>query len=365
MNDIIYTNAVGNYIKRHFCLILQYHPCKHLTVLPRRVLKHTLAWCALILYEVKISLVLKSSATIATYAFYYILEICIFYFHANYVMSRFPIREWKIRSWFLLIYPTLLEIIGYVTISLLFMLWHRGISLNEFDKIETITVLILIWRICCIICVSTAYRLVKSEIASLKSRAVLEANLLRTENAYLRAQINPHLLFNTLNFIYFSVQVDTEKAAEAIALLSGIMQYAVEQTGEDGKVPLSLELEQIRKYIRLNQLRKEGKIPITAMISEDCNESLRIPPLILLTFIENLFKHGDLHQPCSIDITCTGNTLRFQTKNRKKIKLRLPQSNIGMQNAATRLKSYYKEDKHQLAIHEDDTYYTLKLTIHL
>jgi LytS/YehU family sensor histidine kinase len=121
----------------------------------------------------------------------------------------------------------------------------------------------------------------------------LEKALLATENAYLKSQINPHFLLNTLNFLYNSVSKLSEKIADSVMTLSDIMRYALTNADEDGKVKLESEIEHISNFIKLNQARFNQRLCIELLMEGD-PEGLRIIPLVLITLAENVFKYGDL-----------------------------------------------------------------------
>jgi two-component system LytT family sensor kinase len=111
----------------------------------------------------------------------------------------------------------------------------------------------------------------------------------QTELSFLRSQVNPHFLFNNLNNIYALVYEQSSQALPAIAGLSELLRYMLYNTSET--VLLSTELNYIEKYIELQQLRFERPSLISA--NQNCSdENSKIPPLLLIPFIENAFKHG-------------------------------------------------------------------------
>jgi len=119
-----------------------------------------------------------------------------------------------------------------------------------------------------------------------------EKEKLRAELSYLKAQINPHFLFNTLNSIYALTIERSDKAPDAVTRLSDMMRYVL---GESGKEMVSLrqELDYIRNYIALQEFRFGSAVRLSYHIDEaGADPSLRIAPLILIPFIENAFKHG-------------------------------------------------------------------------
>ena len=131
--------------------------------------------------------------------------------------------------------------------------------------------------------------------------AILERENLEQQLEYLRYQINPHFFMNTLNNIHALVDIDPEQAKETIVELSKMMRYVLYE-GNKQCVPLGSELSFIRHYVSLMQLRYTDKVRITLDLPAEVPE-LQVPPLLLITFIENAFKHGVSYQkPSFIDI---------------------------------------------------------------
>ena len=197
-----------------------------------------------------------------------------------------------------------------------------------------------------------------------KRSAELERNLFKAKNAYLTSQINPHLLFNTLNFIYSNLYDVSKKAAEIVLLLSDMMRYSLTEIGEDGKVELSQEVDHIKNMISLNQARFNDKLQIKLNLNGDF--TVRIIPLVLLTFIENVFKHGDLsdhNNPAQINISYYNNILEFYCSNKlRKVNTKRGDA-IGIENSKTRLEIAYNKNYVLTTGVEGDKFVT-KLTIH-
>ncbi|HAD14804.1 MAG TPA: hypothetical protein DCF33_20445, partial [Saprospirales bacterium] len=109
---------------------------------------------------------------------------------------------------------------------------------------------------------------------------------------FLKAQINPHFLHNTLNFLYAKSLPYSEELSEGILTLSDIMRYALdEQTRQDGKALLADEVEHVNNVIKINQLRFENQLQVHFTVQGSL-EGLRIAPFVLITLVENAFKHG-------------------------------------------------------------------------
>ncbi|TGD80853.1 sensor histidine kinase [Hymenobacter wooponensis] len=121
-------------------------------------------------------------------------------------------------------------------------------------------------------------------------RQALEQEKLATELSWLKAQINPHFFFNTLNNIYALTLIDGDRAREALHRLSRMMRYVLYET-QTGTAPLSQELLFVRDYIDLMQLRLTDNVRVEYQTPEPLHDA-PVAPMILLTFVENAFKHG-------------------------------------------------------------------------
>ncbi|QMW05810.1 sensor histidine kinase [Spirosoma foliorum] len=121
-------------------------------------------------------------------------------------------------------------------------------------------------------------------------RISLEQAKTTSELSFLKAQINPHFFFNTLNNIYALTLIDTETAREAIHRLSRMMRYVLYET-QSGTTLMSKELSFVSDYIQLMQLRLTDKVSVTFNTPNPLHDQ-PIAPMLLLPFVENAFKHG-------------------------------------------------------------------------
>ena len=200
--------------------------------------------------------------------------------------------------------------------------------------------------------------------------AELEHENLEQQLEYLRYQINPHFFMNTLNNIHALVDIDPEKAKDTIVELSKMMRYVLYE-GDKQYVPLSNEFEFIRHYVTLMQLRYTDKVRITLELPGEVSNR-KIPPLILITFIENAFKHGVSYQHESfveVKVTVDGNKLCFSCRNSKAPTARSAtaggqQGGVGLANVRKRLNLLYDHD-YSLRIDDAPDVYGVDLVISL
>jgi hypothetical protein len=194
---------------------------------------------------------------------------------------------------------------------------------------------------------------------------VAEKSLFEANLAFLKSQINPHFLFNSLNFLYAQVYPHSEPAAKGILLLADTMRYALHENIA-GKVPLSQEVQHLHNYIAMNQLRYHQQLQVQfEVVGSD--QFVLILPLVLITFVENCFKHGELADPAHplrIELVLEPGRLTFQTHNRKRHGPKENRAGIGLANTRARLDLVYP-GRHCLTITNAPDFYTCHLTLEL
>ena len=203
-----------------------------------------------------------------------------------------------------------------------------------------------------------------------KRLAELERKNLEQQLDYLRYQINPHFFMNTLNNIHALVDIDPEKAKGTILELSRMMRFVLYE-GNKQSVPLSRELDFIRHYVALMQLRFTNNVHIHIDLPQEVPNRY-IPPLILITFIENAFKHGISYKHESFveaKVTVEEGQLRFTCINSKtEASLDSPEGEVsggvGLANVRKRLNLLYGHN-YALRIRNEADVYSVELNIPL
>lgn len=199
-----------------------------------------------------------------------------------------------------------------------------------------------------------------------KGMKELEKRSLEQQLAYLKYQINPHFFMNTLNNIHALVDINPEKAKETILILSKIMRHVLYE-GDKSQIPIQREIDFLNNYIDLMKIRYTDKVSIT-LEQPDRMPDAGIPPLLLITFVENAFKHGVSYQNESfifIKISVDDNRLKFFCRNSRQPKkenaLGKTEGGVGLANIKQRLNLLYGEN-YTLDFEEgDDTYEVLLL----
>lgn len=229
---------------------------------------------------------------------------------------------------------------------------------RHFVDLFSIFLLSTIWAL------STALRITR-QWSETEQRAVkAEADKANAELSFLKAQINPHFLFNTLNNIYSLAIRQHENTADSIMKLSNIMRYVTDDVNRDF-VSLQSEVECITDYIDLQRLRLSKKVYIDFSVT-GTTENKRIPPLVLMTFIENVFKYGiSSHEPSTITIKLFAEekNITFLCQNKLfSTERKVERTGIGIINTKQRLEHLYP-NRHLLNITTDDNLYTVQLTL--
>lgn len=182
---------------------------------------------------------------------------------------------------------------------------------------------------------------------------------------FLKAQINPHFLHNTLSFLYSKSLPHSRELSEGILTLSHIMRYALhESIAIDGKAPLKDEIDHLWNVIRINQLRFSNKLNVQLKIEGDISGS-KIIPFVLITLVENALKHGDLkstEHPVILNMRLEGRNFYFFSYNKKKTGAKELSTGIGLENLEKRLTLAYG-NKYQFTIKDEAEFYTTQLTI--
>ncbi len=204
-------------------------------------------------------------------------------------------------------------------------------------------------------------RFVRSQIKVRK----LETDQLASELNFLKTQINPHLLFNSLNNIYVQTRKRPDEAAESVLLLSDLMRYQLYDCAKEN-VNLSDEIEYLKNYLKLDKLRKNNTE--VAFHVDGSPEHIKIAPFLFIPFVENAVTHGiSSNDPSFIDINfdVDGRNLDFVIKNSKPI---LPNKKlnggIGLANVKRRLELLYP-DLHELKIENKKDQFGVSLKINL
>lgn len=218
--------------------------------------------------------------------------------------------------------------------------------------------------------ISFAYFFLKEWSKTELLHAQLQATQLNTEIKFLKAQINPHFLFNTLNNLFSMAQSKgNDEVADGISKLSGMMRYMLYDANEES-VPLSKEITYLEECITLNKLRYADDEVVVSFDHSSASPDVHIAPMLFIPFVENAFKYGvAIGQKAAIRIALvvSDSSLTFTCANQDFSSIRkmdMDISGIGLENVKRRLELVYL-GKHQLQIHKEDGTFRVKLEIDL
>jgi two-component system, LytTR family, sensor kinase len=198
----------------------------------------------------------------------------------------------------------------------------------------------------------------------MQNQQLLEKEIADARLMSLRNQINPHFLYNTLSFLYTRALPLSEELSNAIGKLSEMMRYSLGEAGEEGKVPLEKEVNHLRNFIDIHQMRYAHALQVQVSVEGDLSR-YRILPLLLITFVENAFKHGamsDRQNPLVVRLSAGEKKMVFEVKNKKSSGIKEKSSGVGLQNTRNRLDLAYP-GKYRLDINDTSEQYTVTLTL--
>lgn len=343
-----------------------------MNVKPKRPLLHVLAWIAFILFHFIIlpkpevfhdaPVVVNGELIMPSFVEIIIVLLSLigfYYFNILYLIPHLLARRhyWQYCAFVILI-------IGFVllTVSLpIFLTVGSFVALPFGFYINTLLLFSLIFI------ASSMSNIVGRWFTSENNKKDIEHQKTLAELSFLKAQINPHFLFNTLNNIYVLAIKKSEQTPDAIMKLASMMRYVLNDAKEE-TVPLEKEIEYIGKYIDLQKMRLTESVKTEYTVS-GYYHNLQIAPLILIPYIENAFKfgvstHGESHIAVSISIDNKKMVLRTSNPIHSKENIIVESNGIGLVNAQRRLDLFY-ENKYVLKIEEDHQNYEVYLELQL
>jgi hypothetical protein len=298
---------------------------------------------------------------------FYFTYIFIFYLNTNLLMPEFYLQKKQAAYYSILV----LILVGVFFLQPFDHLVHESRPpmpmgnpgpppMNGGPRFDIVSIIlfVMIWSM------SSGLSVLKEWRMTLKKVSLAQADKAKAELAFLKAQINPHFLFNTLNNIYSLAVTKDDNTSFAVMKLSNIMRYLTDDATHDF-VPLQHEIDCINDYIELQRLRLNKKSVVNFSVTGNINNK-KIAPLILMTFVENVFKYGiSNHElsPVSISVSADEKTINFFAEN--KIfphQSRVDRTGIGINNTRRRLEHLYP-NHHLLNIANENGIYSVILTL--
>lgn len=280
--------------------------------------------------------------------------IPLFYLNAFLFVPRF----FNKKNWLTYILFT----IATITLIILLNVWLRYAIVRTMPPFP-VRIIVLIGSFMLI--TSTAFSFLQQHLKVEKFRKEREAENLKTELSFLRSQVSPHFLFNTLNNLVSLARKKSDLLELHLMKLSGLLQYMLYES-DDEKISIHKEIEYISNYIELQKLRTGSDVKIDFLIEVPGNSTKEVVPMVLIPFVENAFKHGIglIEEPeISIRFILAGDVLTFSVRNKFNAynEEKDSSSGIGLSNVRRRLSLLYPNS--QLKINTDGNWHVVNLTI--
>ena len=346
----------------------------------RRVVFHVLFWVVLFFYElVQTNLTIESSKVSLFFTFREVSTIMLLhYFLAYYAIPKLLLKFKWIR-FVLSVIISYAVLMGGMYYSLLFLRENHLVNgyleqtADFFLKYDFATTLVdparmynvFIFNLSLVF--SLLIKITASFFRSNMQKITLEKEKIKLELDFLKAQVNPHFFFNTLNSIYSLIVDKDEVAADIVLKLSDLMRYNLYES-KSNKIPLSREFQFIQDYVKLERIRHKEHVTIITDIQNVAEDSLEIPPLVLITYVENAFKHGINNTIeaswVKVSASVENDILSFVVENSKPAKLQRAAAHggIGLVNARRRLDLLYP-NHYQLTVRNEIASYSVHLTL--
>jgi sensor histidine kinase YesM len=311
---------------------------------------------------------LSSYHLLVTFGYYGIINVSIFYI--NYTLLIPQLIKIRKQYWlYILAITTLIVLMCAVktviaTLNSDIILTYTNETTNEkvYEQISSYVVK-AIFMSGFFVVISCLLKFAVDWFANERVHRHLETEKKDMELQFLKSQLNPHFLFNSLNNIYSLAYQKSDKTADAVLKLSEIMRYMIYESN-DGWVSLSKEIEYLQSYIELQKLRFKDGASVEFTLNGEIDGQM-IVPLILISFVENAFKHGvanDPNDPIKINIIANKKILHFSITNRKHNHNKDEMGGVGLSNVERRLQLLYP-GRYKLNIVNSTTHYTSELML--
>ena len=338
----------------------------------KQMLRHTVFWCGVVFY---FAYIISVDNTISSNIFYFSLFLMPVTIATTYVSIYNLIPNYLIPKKYnlFLLYSSYTFIISMFTIFLSIFFGFAFLSNFEFGEMNTInrSGIFIITCVYLVVIIVSAFKLLKLNLKQSKTNAVLEAKFLESqlklkeqELKYLKMQIHPHFLFNTLNTMYGFALKKAEETPEMILKLSNLLDYLLYQVDKPF-VSLDDEIHLIEDYISLEEMRFNDTLKV------NFNKHISIPnievsPMLFIPFVENSFKHGSIVNgllQIHISIKANADSIDFSIRNSHS-KDAHTNEGIGLDNIKKRLELLYPK-RYTLDVTEDESNFKVRLQLFL
>jgi hypothetical protein len=343
-------------------------------LLTRRTGLHILFWAGVFLFNLlenwpyadnKTALVVHHAARLP-------LQMLVAYFLNYYQLSQYLMRRRYVHFFISFFISVYLTCVLYVT----FRAFYFEIAYPDFFRaklphayaiyFDFVKLLMYATSLCTPAFVMAVIKLIRIQYQEQQKRQLLEKEKLQTELSFLKNQLNPHFLFNTLNNLYMLTLKSSPLAPEVVAKLSETLDYILYRCQEK-VVPLKGEIQLIESYLALQRIRHSEHVSINFNFEGEFDSQF-IAPLIMLSLVENAFKHGINNHPGSpqidIKLSVKNNEINFSVFNSKwsDQKQSSKSNGIGLKNIQRQLSLIYSEN-YSIKINEEENSYFVEMKI--
>ncbi|QNK62596.1 sensor histidine kinase [Pedobacter sp. PAMC26386] len=336
----------------------------------REFIAHLVYWLFLIVILCLTMLVSAKNITMSefmvVFGYFSIINISIFYINYTLLIPQLLKRYW------VYVLSIIVLIIVMAGVKTIFAVLYRDVILVKGTNPKTglmeyrdlISYMIMTIFVSGFFIISSCLiKFMLDWFSNIRIQRSLETEKKDMELQFLKSQLNPHFLFNSLNNIYSLAYQKSDKTADAIMKLSEIMRYMIYESN-DSWVALSKEIEYVKSYIELQKLRFKNGAAVEMTLSGEIDDQ-QIIPLVLISFVENAFKHGvanDPKDPIRINIIANQKILHFSITNKKSNGNKDEVGGVGLNNVERRLQLLYPE-RYKLNIVNSATHYTSELML--
>jgi len=341
---------------------------------------HVIAWTIFIFTEFAMALMVEAPEAWWSFLVFSIPELFLFYGHYYLIQNTLGKNRSMMQVGLLLLGMLLLASV-FCTVVISMRILLNNILHNEAPLYpNSLYIGSALFRYFILSILGTAYWLLTNYIKQLKAIShlqiqaaeeqlkivLLERDSAKNHNAWLKARLKPHLIFNTLSFVQSKV-VEDEQAMQSIRLLTNLLRHSMEEPEADGLVSIDKEWDVVRDYVSLHQMRYERPIFVLLQLKNEYPEQ-SMPTLVLLSLLENIFKHGEIFKedkPALFQLQTEEHGWSLMISNSHRLsKASLEKSGIGIRGIEARLRSTYGPDGYKLFVTDTESTYKLHIIVH-
>lgn len=308
--------------------------------------------------------------------FYMVFQAAAVYFNLYFLMPRF-LEKGRYFYYLTLLLTTIVAAAALIVSGYYIGAWFIGKPMQELYHIDPANYFSIfesgaLPSTAASMTLAMSIKLAKNWIETKQREQSLAKEKLETELKFLRAQFNPHFLFNTINSIFVLINKDPRMASDSLAKFSNLLRYQLYECNEQ-KIPIAQELSYMENFIELQKLRLDGNVQVTFNRDSVRDPGMTVAPFIIMPFVENAFKHVSQNKESEnwIRINLKFSDSQFLIDISNSIAENTPTSNeavvfhgIGLKNVRRRLDLLYA-GQHELSVARDNSQFRVSLKLNL